>query len=175
MNAQINAFSFSMMANAFKLRDLFIKPQTVLSEAHLRAGYSVVDFGCGPGSFSLEAARQVGPSGKVYAIDKNPLALNSVRKRVAASGLENVRTILTDGVLDIPSHSMDVVLLYDIFHYFVQPHPVLHEVHRVLKPHGILSMSDHHMKERDIFLGILQHGLFSFFSRGKYTYTFISI
>ncbi|MDI6886277.1 MAG: methyltransferase domain-containing protein [archaeon] len=45
---------------------------------------------------------------------------------------------------------VDVVLLYDTFHTLGDPNGVLEELHRVLKPDGILSFSDHHMKENEI-------------------------
>ena len=44
----------------FKIRDLFLPPEDVLKEAGIAAGFHVLDFGCGTGSYSLAAARVVG-------------------------------------------------------------------------------------------------------------------
>lgn len=61
--------------------------------------------------------------------------------------LANVETIHSDCKTGLPDNSVDAVLLYDTFHDLSDPDGVLEELHRVLKPDGILSFSDHHMKK----------------------------
>jgi len=46
-------------------------------------------------------------------------------------------------------------------------------LHRVLKPEGLLSFSDHHMKEDEILSGITESGLFTLSEKGKKTYGFL--
>ena len=67
---------------------------------------------------------------------------------------------------------MDVVLLYDTFHDLDNQNAVLEELHRVLKPNGILSFSDHHMREADITSAITNQDLFRLLKKGRYTYSF---
>lgn len=55
---------------------------------------------------------------------------------------------------------MDVVLLYDVFHVSHDREEVLRELHRVLKPEGTLSFSDHHMKQEGIRRGVNGGDLF---------------
>jgi len=162
-----------MMSGIFTLRDWIIKPRSVLNETDLKKGYKVLDYGCGPGSYSLEAADLVGFSGEVFAIDINPFALKRVEERASRKGIKNIHTILTDCATGLESNSIDVVLLYDIYHIFEHPDRILEELHRILKPHCILSFSDHHMDEKSIVSGVTQNGLFSFLSKGKMTYTFV--
>jgi hypothetical protein len=52
---------------------------------------------------------------------------------------------------------------------------VLTELRRVLKPAGLLSFSDHHMKEGEILSGITETGLFRLSEKGKKTYGFLRI
>ncbi|MFH1323270.1 MAG: methyltransferase domain-containing protein, partial [Methanobacteriota archaeon] len=59
-------------------------------------------------------------------------------------------TIHSDRRTGLPDKSLDAVLLYDAFHDLEKPDDVLKEIHRVLKSDGILSFSDHHMKEEEI-------------------------
>jgi len=49
---------------------------------------------------------------------------------------------------------------------------VLEELRRVLKPDGILSFSDHHMKENEIVSKVTSRGLFRLSRKGKRTYSF---
>lgn len=59
-------------------------------EKYLKAGGTFVDVGANVGLFSLLAARIVGPTGKVIAIEPAPLAANALRATVNANGLANV-------------------------------------------------------------------------------------
>jgi ubiquinone/menaquinone biosynthesis C-methylase UbiE len=45
-----------------------------VKEVGIREGFSVLDFGCGPASYVKAVAELVGKSGKIYALDINPLA-----------------------------------------------------------------------------------------------------
>ncbi|MCK4637230.1 MAG: class I SAM-dependent methyltransferase, partial [Methanomicrobia archaeon] len=71
-----------------------------------------------------------------------------------------------------PDNSVDVVLLYDTFHVLSDPNGVLEELHRVLKPNGILSFSDHHMEENEIVSKVANRELFKLSRKGKRTYSF---
>ncbi len=72
----------------------------------------------------------------------------------------------------MPDAGFDVVLLYDIFHMLEDPEGVLKELHRVLKTEGILSFSDHHMKEDKITSEVTAGGLFKLVKKGRKTYRF---
>jgi len=66
-----------------------------------------------------------------------------------------------------------VVLLYDAFHHLSDPDVVLKELHRVLKPGGILSFGDHHIKEKEIVAEAINDRLFRLLRKGQRTYTFL--
>jgi len=108
----------------------------------------------------------------VYALDIHPLAVEKVQKLALKNRLDNVETILSDCKTDLPSESIDVVLLYDIFHDLKESDGVLRELYRVLKADGILSFSDHHMKDGEIIYGVTVASLFDLASRGDRTYSF---
>jgi len=63
--------------------------------------------------------------------------------------------------------------LYDAVHHFSDPDVVLRELQRILKPDGILSFSDHHMKENEIVASVTNDGLFKLLKKGQRTYTFL--
>ena len=163
---------FKAMALTFKIRD-FLRPRNnIVKEAGIREGFYVLDYGCGPGSYVKAVSEIVGVSGKVYALDILPLAVESVKKIVERHHLTNVETILSDCKTGLPDESTDVVLLYDTFHDLVNPKEVLEELHRILRPDGILSFSDHHMKEQEIVSKITNGALFKLSRKGEKTYSF---
>ena len=169
----MNNLAFAMTALWFRLRDLFSPPEDVLREVDIRPGFQVLDYGCGPGSYSIAAAELVGQSGRVYAVDVSPLALQNTRLVAARRGLSNISTIQTDCATGLADGQADVVFLYDTYHDLAEPGRVLREMHRILKPAGILSFSDHHMKEGQILSEVAGTGLFSLSRRGKKTYSFL--
>jgi len=65
-----------------------------ISKARLRTGSLVYDVGCGSGSISVEAALQIESEGKVFAIDKDPNAIELTKKNLEKFGINNVSVIL---------------------------------------------------------------------------------
>lgn len=163
---------FRLMAFTYKLRDFFSPPTNVLKELGIREGFSVLDYGCGPGSYIVPLANLVGGSGRVYAVDVHPIAIRMAQAKASKRLLTNVKIIQSDRDTRLPDSSIDVAFLYDILHELDKPDDVLRELHRVLKPGGILSVSDHHMNEADILSNVTSEGLFRLTTRGRKTYTF---
>ena len=160
------------MSLMFKVRDILLPRLEVLKEAGIDSGFSVLDFGCGPGGYILPLIERVGPSGKIYALDVHPLAILEVNKIATRNGIENIETIESDGNTGLPDNGVDTVLLYDVFHDLARPNDVLREIHRVLKPGGTLSFSDHHMKPEEVITRVTGGGMFRFVRKGKKTYSF---
>lgn len=167
-----SASGFRLMALSYKVRDTLKPRSAYLEEAGIREGMQVLDFGCGPGSYVVPAAQMVGNSGTVYALDVQQTALTMTRERAAKMGLSNVETILSDRDTGLPDGSIDVALLYDIYHDLPYPTTILTELHRVLKPSGILSTHDHHLKSAVLKQSIESSGLFRMTGAGKLTLTF---
>ena len=172
MNKTASNLGFRLMALTFKLRDLLRPRINILKEAGIKPGYHVLDYGCGPGSYITDTARLVGESGIVYALDIHPLAIQMVQNLASKKKLTNVTTIHSDCRTGLPDKSLDVVLLYDAFHDLDKPDDVLKEIHRVLRSNGILSFSDHHMKEEEIVSKVTKNGFFRLLRKGERTYSF---
>ena len=173
MERSVTNRHFKFMSLSFKIRDLLLPRDHILNEVGIKPGFQVLDYGCGTGSYAVVASKMVGTSGTVYALDIHPLAIEYVKKRVSKEHLNNIRTVISGRDTGLPDNSMDIVLLYDIFHELGDPTSVLVELHRVLKTDGVLSFSDHHMKEKEILAGVTVTGLFKLATTGKRTYRFV--
>jgi ubiquinone/menaquinone biosynthesis C-methylase UbiE len=167
-----SATGFAFMALSHTIRDALKSRQPYLDEAGLRAGMKVLDFGCGSGSYVAPSAQMVGRSGLVYALDRNPSALKMTSARATRAKLTNVKTLLSDCATGLTYSSVDAVLLYDIFHELEEPNEILKELHRVLKPSGILSAHDHHIGSQPLTQAIVSSGLFRMTHVGALTLTF---
>ena len=175
MDKPMSKVGFKLMTLAFRIRDLLRPRLDVLKEAGIEPGFSILDYGCGPGSYIIPLTRLVGSSGEIYALDINPSAIKAIREIAARKAIANVKTIESDCDTGLPNNHVDVVLLYDTFHNLSRPDDVLRELHRVLKSGGTLSFSDHHMKEQDIIGRVTKTGWFKFSTKGKKTYSFSKV
>ena len=81
--------------------DVYEETTTRLFETLLKSGMVVVDIGAHVGYFTLIAARQVGPAGKVYAFEPDPDNYSTLLKNIEANAYDNVvadRKAISDNV-----------------------------------------------------------------------------
>lgn len=166
---------FKLMTWEFKRRDKKYPPINKIKKTKIKEGDFVLDYGCGPGSYTIAAAEVVGTSGSVFAVDIHPLAIKEVKKRAAEKGIKNIETILSDCDTRLEEKSIDAVLLLDIFHDLSDQEKILKELHRVLKKNGWLTVDDHHLEENEIIKEITYKGLFKFVEKKDEVYNFIKI
>ena len=113
------------------------------SLGRLRPGERVLDIGCGAGLDTLLAARQVGPSGRVIAMDMTEAMLQRTATGAAALGLDNVE--VRHGFaeeLPVPDASIDVVISNGVINLCPDKLAVMKEVYRVLLPGGCFQIAD---------------------------------
>lgn len=124
----------------------FLNPDKIVGEFGVSDGMSIADFGSGAGYFTILLGRLVGENGKVYALDILETALDSVRVKARAVGLQNVETIRADlevvGGSGLPDNSQDMVLLANILFQSDKKAGVIREAKRVLKNGGRLILID---------------------------------
>ena len=134
-------------------------PYKFLKAAGLKPGLKVLEVGCGPGAFTIPAAKIIGKDGFIYAVDIHPLAIKRVKEKIAESGIENIKPVLTDasnmGLLD---QEIDLVFMFGMPHVAGGLINVLSEIHRVLKPGGTLSFEKSRRSENKIIADIENRG-----------------
>lgn len=101
-----------------------------------RAGTSLVDIGCGPGTYTRRLAQRHAGL-RTLGIDRSPRQLARARRRARSTGVDNCRFELGD-VLRLPlaDQSVDAVLASRLLMVVSEPARALAEIHRVLRPGG---------------------------------------
>jgi len=131
----------------YKFEDLIRKQLRRLERIPVKEGMVVVEYGCGPGSYTIPAAKLVGPKGKVFAVDIQPLAIKTIKGKATREGLTNIEAIPVDSYnTGIQGSSVDLVLLIDTLHMISNRDALFQEIHRLLKQDGLIFMDSGHMK-----------------------------
>jgi SAM-dependent methyltransferase len=136
----------------------------VLIHIGVSQAQTVLDYGCGPGIFTIPSARIVGQRGRVYAFEARASLLERVREKAKEEALSNIVAVLSESsrpTIDLPDDSVDIVLVYDVMHEIKDRPGLLRELHRVLKRDGILSVFPMHMGTENFINIIREYGLFS--------------
>ena len=157
--------SFRMMILLFDIIDFFYPHVARRAKRFgITEGMTVVDYGCGPGRYTVNLAALVGERGKVYAIDIHELAVETVKKRIAKRNLTNVQPILIEGYNStLPDETADVVCAIDMFFIINNPAAFLAEIKRIVKRNGILVIDDGHQPRSVTKQKIFDSGLWDIF------------
>jgi SAM-dependent methyltransferase len=135
----------------------------VLAHVGVSEAQTVLDYGCGPGTFTIPCASIVGLRGRVYAFEVRARLLEQVKERARQAALSNIIPVLSDNSklgIELPDKNIDVILVYDVMHEIKDQRGLLQELHRVLKGGGILSVFPMHMGT-DKFMDVMKEcGLF---------------
>ncbi|MBM3141767.1 MAG: methyltransferase domain-containing protein [Chloroflexi bacterium] len=121
-------------------------PDKFIQRSGIKEDMRVLDLGCGSGAFTTFVARAVGEKGKVYAFDIQPEMLEQLERKLSRPENKNIKNIkLIEGnayELPFDNGSLDLVYMVTVLQEIPDRNRALHEVKRVLKPGGILAVTE---------------------------------
>lgn len=124
-------------------REIFARRSAIARAVGLREGMTCADVGAGTGLFVDFFARDVGPTGRVFAVEIAPKFVELLRERATARGNRQVEAVLgTEHDVALPAASVDVVFTCDTYHHFEYPRSTLASIHRALRAGGQLVVVD---------------------------------
>ena len=125
------------------LRNILLSPRKLAARLALDTASQVLEVGAGTGFYSAEVARRVS-AGQLALLDLQPEMLKKAQRRLNAEGLSNVIYAAADaGQLPFKEDFFDAVFLVTVLGEIAEPKAFLSEARRVLKPAGVLSISEH--------------------------------
>jgi len=128
------------------------RSETIIRNADLQEGMALLDIGCGPGRVTIPAAVKVGQRGKVVALDVQPGMLNLTREKAKKKKLGNINFLqikMGEGEIggkfesaNLGKMKFDRALLVTVLGEIPKQETALKEIFEVLKPGGILSVTE---------------------------------
>jgi SAM-dependent methyltransferase len=106
-------------------------------------GKVVADVGGGDGELTLDLARRVGPTGRVFSTDIDTAQLALIKDKVAKSDLCNTAVVLgreDDAGLQVAC--CDAIVLRLVYHHLTDPVTIATSLHRALRAGGRLMIID---------------------------------
>lgn len=126
---------------AFTLNNLVRRslepPGQLISKLNLKPSDVVMDFGCGPGFYTIPIAKVVA---RTIAADISPRMLERTDSNARKNGV-TIELLTTDGTeINLEDGSVDLIFLNHVFHEVVNRRRVLSEFLRLLKRSGRLAV-----------------------------------
>ena len=118
-------------------------PRRTLELIGLQPGMQVLELGPGSGLFTLEAARMLAGQGRLVCVDLQMAMLRPLKQDIRVAGLKQVfLQAATAERLPIRDSSFDLVLAIAVLPMVPHKYQALQELRRVLKPGGLLVVSE---------------------------------
>lgn len=137
-------------------------PRKILSP-YIRDGMTVLDFGCGPGFFTISMAELVGLTGHVFAVDLQEGMLSLLESRIRGSMLESRITLHRCSSDRIGLRAaVDFILAFYVLHEVPDQHRWFREAAELLRPNGLLLVVEprpFHVSKADFQQTILAAGI----------------
>jgi ubiquinone/menaquinone biosynthesis C-methylase UbiE len=138
------AFIDYLLDSSFRKRSQ--PPITVIERSGIKEGMHVLDLGCGSGVVAAVAAKIVGEKGKIYALDIQPQMLRKFEHKLSMPENKDIKNIelINKSAYELPfnDNTLDAIYMVAVLGEIPDRNRALAQIKRVLKPDGILAVSE---------------------------------
>lgn len=121
------------------LQNMDIQPDDAIADIGAGAGYHV---------FKMAA---LAPEGRIYAVDIQEEMLAELGRRKSAGKVENVEIVKgSEKSAELPAHSLDKILMVDVYHEFSFPDQMMASLRDALKPEGKVFLIEYRGEDRSV-------------------------
>jgi ubiquinone/menaquinone biosynthesis C-methylase UbiE len=118
----------------------------IIQRSGFKPGDKVIEIGCGSGAYTLFVAQALGETGKVYALDIQKEMLAQIAKKIerTKAAYKNNIELIRASAYEIPlqNDSLDLAYMITVLQEIPDKQKVLAEARRVLKPGGIIAITE---------------------------------
>ena len=116
---------------------------TLIKNMKIKSVDHIADIGAGSGYHAFKMAL-LAENGLIYAVDIQSEMLHEIELKKKSNRILNIETILgSEKSINLPKHSLDKVLLVDVYHEFSDPIEMIESIKNALKPNGLLFLIEY--------------------------------
>ena len=119
-----------------RIRRWLQNPQKILGP-YIKEGMKILDIGCGPGFFSIEIAKMVGKSGKIFAVDLQEGMLQKLMNKITGTELEDrIKLVKCDKDNINVTEYVDFILAFFVVHEVPDKNSLFKQLKNILNDKG---------------------------------------
>jgi protein-L-isoaspartate O-methyltransferase len=123
---------------------------TLINNMKIKPEDTIADIGAGSGYHVFRMA-PVAKNGLVYAVDIQVEMLKAIQKTKKLKKVANVETVLgNEKSINLPEHSVDKILMVDVYHEFNFPAEMIASIKKTLKPNGRLFLIEYRGEDPNV-------------------------
>jgi len=120
----------------------------LLKNMNIQKDDVVADIGAGSGYHVFKIAPQ---AKLVYAVDIQDEMLEAMRGKKVKNGIENIHLIKgSEKSVNLPEHTIDKVLMVDVYHEFNFPIEMIASISKSLKPKGEIYLIEYRAEDKSV-------------------------
>jgi predicted methyltransferase len=120
-----------------------LPPAKIFEAIGVKEGITVCEIGAGDGELAIEAARLVGPQGRIYASELGEERVKKLQEKVAATELAQITVVTGDPVkTNFPDATCDALFMRNVYHHFADPTAMNASILAALKPGARYAVVD---------------------------------
>ena len=104
-----------------KTSERFLNKDIILKELDILPGQTILDAGCGNGYMAKEFSKILNNKGKVYALDPDMEAIETLKQETKGTNIEPIEADITQ-TMPIEGLSIDLIYLSTVLHGFSEDH-----------------------------------------------------
>lgn len=116
----------------------------MLKELGVKEGYSIIDYGCGEGRYTIPLSQIAGEKGCVYSVERDENAISVAQEKIALFSNPDIVRFIKNGNLEttviLPEKSIDAIFVFDVLQYVHDWDTLFRYFYNVLKPTGIVCI-----------------------------------
>jgi ubiquinone/menaquinone biosynthesis C-methylase UbiE len=138
-----------------KIRNFLHNPTKIL-KPYINKNMTIMDIGCGPGVFSIEAAKLLEGTGKVISVDMQEGMLEILRNKIKGQLIEKniVLHKCTQYCINV-TENVDLVLMIYMVHEVPNKENMFNEILPLINKNGLLIIIEHKFVSKKQFNKII--------------------
>lgn len=134
-------WSSSLDSDGWKYRFLRQAQQSVISLLDIKEGAHFLDVGCGTGWAVGQVIKSINGKGYFYGVDLSGKMIEKAKENFGEN--ENIHFIKANAEsIPLEDNYFDFIICTNSFHHYLNPHKVLKEFYRLIKPGGKVYILD---------------------------------